>query len=166
MAPAFELTDLKGRSVSLESLRGKPVVLEFGSYTCPVFRRQVEAIERIHRDLGDAVHWVLVYTKEAHPTDGWEVPLNTREGIEISQHTSFQERLDSAKQCNENLDLRLRVLVDRYDNSVTDAYGGAPNRGYVIDGDGKVISKQVWIDPQRTHEVLQTLLGPAAGADI
>ncbi len=37
VAPDFALEDLEGRSVRLSELRGRPVVLEFGSYTCPIF---------------------------------------------------------------------------------------------------------------------------------
>jgi cytochrome oxidase Cu insertion factor (SCO1/SenC/PrrC family) len=36
-APDFELPSLEGEAVSLSSLRGRPVVLEFGSFTCPMF---------------------------------------------------------------------------------------------------------------------------------
>ena len=33
LAPDFELTDDRGRAVRLRGLRGKPVLLHFGSYT-------------------------------------------------------------------------------------------------------------------------------------
>ena len=40
MAPDFALEDVAGKqSVRLSSLRGKPVVLVFGSCTCPPFVR-------------------------------------------------------------------------------------------------------------------------------
>ncbi len=154
MAPAFELKDIAGKPVSLESLRGKPVVLEFGSYTCPAFRRKVEAVEALRRQLGDAVRWVMIYTREAHPTDGWVAPMNTRLGIEIPQHTSFDKRIKCAKLCAQKMDLKLTVLVDGIENKVTDAYSGAPNRGYVIDAEGKVVSRQVWIDVEETRKAL------------
>ena len=158
-APAFELTDLEGRAVSLESLRGKPAVIEFGSYTCPVFRRQVEAIDELRRDFGDTVHWVLVYTKEAHPTDGWAIGINAGEGIELPQHTSFEKRLQCARLCTEKLGLDLLVLVDGFEDKVTEAYSGHPNRGYVIDATGTIVSKQGRIDAPKTRKALEQLLG-------
>ncbi len=158
-APPFELTSLTGETVTLESLRGKPVVLEFGSYTCPVFRRQVEPIEQLRRHFGDDVHWVLIYTKEAHPTDGWVAPVNTRKGIEVPQHVSYEKRMETARLCRDAMTLRVNVLVDGLDNKITEAYAGHPNRGYVLDAEGKVVSRQAWIDPQETRKVLEELLG-------
>lgn len=158
MAPAFELKDIAGKTVTLESLRGKPVVLEFGSYTCPVFRRKVEAVEELRSEFGDAVQWVMIYTKEAHPTDGWVVPMNTRLGIEFPQHISFTERLECAKVCAEKMALKMHVVVDGIENKVTEAYSGHPNRGYVIDAEGKVVSRQVWIDVEETRKVLEEVM--------
>ncbi len=158
-APAFELTNLTGETVTLESLRGRPVVVEFGSYTCPVFRRQVEPVEQLRRHFGDDVHWVLIYTKEAHPTDGWVAPVNTRQGIEVPQHVSFEKRMETARLCRDAMTLKVNVLVDGLDNKITEAYAGHPNRGYVVDAEGKVVSRQAWIDPQETRRVLEKLLG-------
>ncbi len=157
-APAFELIAVTGETVTLASLRGKPVVIEFGSYTCPVFRRQVEPLRTLQARFGDAVHWVLVYTKEAHPIDGNIAGINEREGIEVPQHVSFAKRLEVASLCRKKLNLEARVLVDGIENMVTEAYGGHPNRGYVIDADGKVVSRQNWINADRTREALEGLL--------
>ncbi len=158
MAPAFELTDIAGKTVTLASLRGKPVVLEFGSYTCPVFRRKVDDVEELRREFGDAVRWVMIYTKEAHPTDGWVVPMNTRLGIEFPQHTSFTDRLECAKERTEKMALKMHVVVDGIENKVTEAYSGHPNRGYVIDAEGKVVSRQVWIDVEETRKALEKVM--------
>ncbi len=150
-APGFELTDLDGKRLNLKSLRGKPVVVEFGSYTCPVFRRQVDGLAALRTEYGDDVHWLMIYTAEAHPMDG-------RVGIEIAQHTSFEKRLECAKLCKEKLDLKLHVLVDDFDDKVTKAYGGHPNRGYVVDREGKIVSKQAKIQPRATRKALDTIL--------
>ena len=44
-APDFALLDLDGNTLRLSDLRGGPVVLEFGSYTCPIFSDRVPAME-------------------------------------------------------------------------------------------------------------------------
>ena len=157
-APDFELMDLDENKLSLGSLRGKPVVIEFGSYTCPVFRRKVNDLAALRSEYGDDVQWIMIYTLEAHPTDGRVAPVNTRAGIEIPQHTSFEKRLECAKLCAKELNLKLHVLVDGYENKVTDAYGGHPNRGYVLDAEGTVVSKQVWIEVQATRTALDAIL--------
>ena len=157
-APAFELTAVTGETVTLASLSGKPVVIEFGSYTCPVFRRQVEPLQALQARFGDNVHWVIVYTKEAHPVDGHVAGINRREGIEVPQHVSFEKRLEAAKLCHQKMNLKARVLVDGIENKVTQAYGGHPNRGFVIDADGKIVSRQNWINADRIREALDGLL--------
>jgi len=157
-APSFELNDLDNKKLSLNSLLGKPVVIEFGSYTCPVFRRKVQGLASLQTEYGDAVHWIMIYTLEAHPTDGWDISINTQSGIELPQHTSFEKRLECAKLCKEKLDLKLHVLVDGYENKVTDAYGGRPNRGFVIDAEGKVVSRQAWIEVDATRKALDSIL--------
>ena len=157
-APAFELTAVTGETVTLASLRGKPVVIEFGSYTCPVFRRQVEPLQVLQTRFGDNVHWVIVYTKEAHPVDGRVAGINRREGIEVPQHVSFEQRLETAKLCRRKMNLKATVLVDGIENKVTSAYGGHPNRGFIIDADGMVVSRQNWISADKTREALEGLL--------
>lgn len=156
-APDFELIALDENKLSLSSLLGKPVVIEFGSYTCPVFRRKVESLASLRSEYGDDVHWIMIYTLEAHPTDGWAISINSQSGINLPQHTSFEKRLESAKLCKEKLDLKLHVLVDGFENKVTDAYGGRPNRGFVIDAEGKVVSRQAWIEVDATRKALEAL---------
>jgi len=160
-APNFTLTDIDGKTLTLADLRGKPVVIEFGSYTCPIFRGKINAFEELQEQYGDAVHFVLVYTQEAHPIDGWEIPAQTGNGIVIKQHTSFDERLTCAKRTRDELGVTTRILVDNIDSTVTRQYAGHPNRGYVLDSKGKVLSKQVWINVDRTRRVLEERLGPA-----
>lgn len=48
------------------------------------------------------------------------------------------ERLSVAGTCVEDLGLPMPALVDRVDDKVSRAYGGWPDRLYVIDEDGKV----------------------------
>lgn len=158
-APRFELKDLDGRTVSLEQLLGKPVVIEFGSYTCPVFRSRVDAIRALQKEFGDRVNWVMIYTREAHPSDGWVQRRNQMEGIDIPQHTSFDDRHQCAALTQARLNPGLTILVDELDDRVTEAYGGFPNRGFVLDSTGRLVAKQAWIDPARVREELIHLLG-------
>lgn len=43
-----------------------------------------------------------------------------------------------AESCSLDLHITLPVLIEEMDNVVDEAYGAAPERLYVIDGDGKV----------------------------
>ncbi len=46
-APDFDLPDVGGKRHRLSDLRGVPVVIEFGSYTCPIFCAQVGPMEAL-----------------------------------------------------------------------------------------------------------------------
>ena len=161
-APAFELTNLEGETVTLKSLLGQPIVIEFGSYTCPVFRRKVDQIASLKAEFGeDEVKWVMIYTKEAHPTDGWALDMNARAGIELAQHKTDAQRLECATLAAKELELDLLILVDDIGNKVADAYAGHPNRGFVLDAKGKIVSRQAWIEIEPTRKALENLLKEA-----
>src|SRR5215467_4555728 len=65
-APPFSLPTLGGDVIELEDLAGRPVVLEFGSYTCPIFCGHIPAMENVARRHPEAA-FLVIYTREAHP---------------------------------------------------------------------------------------------------
>jgi len=54
MAPMFILTD-SGTTVSLEQLRGKPVLLNFWATWCPPCVDEMPSLVQLHKELGDKV---------------------------------------------------------------------------------------------------------------
>ena len=59
--PAFALVDSQtGQSVSLDSLKGRPVVLNFWATWCQPCRAEMPALERLHRSSGKQLHMVTV----------------------------------------------------------------------------------------------------------
>ena len=54
LAPDFELPGLDGGTARLSALRDHPVVLVFGSYTCPIFASRVAEMETLAADFPDA----------------------------------------------------------------------------------------------------------------
>ena len=82
-APDFTLKTNDGKSeVTLSKLVGpKPVVLIFGNFTCGPFRSQAGNVEKLYRRYKDRATFVMVYVREAHPTDGWRMESNDRVGV-------------------------------------------------------------------------------------
>ena len=53
VAPSFELTNLEGTPVSLEALRGRPVVINFWATWCLPCRSEMPALQRVWENYQD-----------------------------------------------------------------------------------------------------------------
>ena len=65
VAPDFRLTDLEGRPHRLEKYRGKVVLLDFWASWCAPCRKELPAIEKLHREYGSKGLVVLAVNSEA-----------------------------------------------------------------------------------------------------
>jgi len=139
-APDFTLRSPDNQlSVKLSDLRGqKPVVLIFGSYTCPPFRDVYPTLERLHQTYGDRVAFFYIYIREAHAEDGWKIRRNQKEGIAIKDPKSMQERTAVAQQACAYFKTRIPGLVDTMNDATDRAYAAWPSRIFLVDVDGKV----------------------------
>jgi hypothetical protein len=84
------------------------------------------------------VHFLAVYIREAHPEEGWILPENRRSGLAVHEPTSDEERRGVASACATNLRLQMPMIVDEVDNAVASAYGGWPDRLYLVGRDGRI----------------------------
>jgi len=96
------------------------------------------ALHELWERFGDRVDFAVVYIREAHPEEGWVVTPNRDEGIRISEPTSDEERLAVATECALRLKIRMPVVIDPIDDEIARAYGGLPDRLYLIDRGGQV----------------------------
>jgi Ca2+-binding EF-hand superfamily protein/thiol-disulfide isomerase/thioredoxin len=142
-APDFTLKTNDGaKEVTLSKLVGPaPVVLVFGNFTCGPFRSQAGNVDKLYRMYKDRATFVMVYVREAHPTDGWSMDSNERVGVAIPQPQTYEERVSVAQACGERLTLGFPMLVDTIDDAVGARYSGMPSRLYLIDGQGRVAYK-------------------------
>ena len=168
-APDFELQDVEGNTVSLKDLIGKkPIVLQMGSHSCPVYRYRRFDMNHLHAEFKDEVNFIIVYTIEAHPK-GSDSPYADEEWLHfvneitetyVKQPDSQKERVKLAHDSTKGLEIKYApVLVDTISNQVWKKYGRAPAAAYVIDQQGKIAVRQAWIDPPALKVALDKLLG-------
>jgi hypothetical protein len=142
-APDFSLRTVDGaETVTLSKLVGpRPLVLIFGNFTCGPFRGlypDLDAIYRRHR--GNAA-FLMVYVREAHPSDGWVTESKTRVGVKVARPTTLGERTKVCDRFCRLLKPSMPVVVDDVTDPAGTAYSGMPGRLYVIDPKGKVAYK-------------------------
>jgi hypothetical protein len=166
-APDFELVDIDGKQVTLRDLVGeKPVVVQLGSYSCPVFRYRRYDVQELQREFAGRVEFVVVYTQEAHPVDSinpyvdriWNPLINELAGVNVPEHKSAEQRRAQASATFDRVNLDSRFLVDSMDNAVWQQYGAAPSAAYVIDLQGNIYLRQPWVDPKEIRKALIEIL--------
>ena len=140
LAPDFDLPEVGvKRQVRLSDFRGKtPVVLVFGSYSCPNFRGSADTLNALFQHYGRQVRFFLVYIREAHAAGDWQSTRNVREGVTVAPALTLQDKEDHAVMCTRELHLKFPALVDSMEGSVEAAYAAWPSRAFVIGADGRV----------------------------
>ena len=120
----------------------KPMVLVFGSYTCPKLRGSAADLKRVAERYGGRVDFRLVYIREAHAEGGaesqWQSTINVKEGISLAQARTLPEKQEHAALCLRRLDLPFPAVVDGMDGAAETAYRAWPSRLYLVGRDGKV----------------------------
>jgi tetratricopeptide (TPR) repeat protein len=120
----------------------QPVVLVFGSYTCPKLRHSASDLKRLSQQYGGRVEFRLVYIREAHAQAGaeaqWQSTINEREGIALAPARNLTEKREHANLCLRKLDLPWPAVVDGMDGVAEFAYQAWPSRLYIVDRDGHV----------------------------
>lgn len=76
--PVLFSVDGSTTSKLLDWTRGdRPLVVNFGSYTCPVFMARLREFGEIVDKFSNVADFVTIYIEEAHPIDEWSLKVNT-----------------------------------------------------------------------------------------
>ena len=150
------LQTLEGEPIQLSDLWDDgPVVVEFGSITCPIFAGKVDAMDELAKKYADGVDFYVVYTREAHP------------GQRYHRHTSFEQKCQHARDAKAAESIDRTVLVDDVDGTMHRQYDALPNSVYAIGRDGIVAHRADWLDADRLDGELEELLAQdGIGADV
>lgn len=164
-APDFALLPPSGETrVRLSSFRGrKPAVVIFGSYTCPKFRSQVEALNSLYDRYRERAGFLLVYIREAHGdsahgSSSWQSTANERAGISLGDAPDLAQKRSYAAMCLSKLKIHYPAVVDELDDAVEKRWSAFPSRVYVIDRAGRVVFNSVLDQQQFDAAALEAAL--------
>ena len=80
----------------------------------------------------------MVYIREAHPSDEWQLPANLEQQVVIAQPRSDAARSEVAGECCSRLKVSMPCVVDSLDNAVDAAYAAWPERLFGVDREGRI----------------------------
>jgi len=101
----------------------------------------VPALNKLYREYGSQVSFLVVYITEAHPTDVWQTESNLKDNVLFASPKSEQERTELAGTCVRKLGIEIPAVVDEFGNSTESAYTAWPERLYLLDRTGRVTYK-------------------------
>ena len=138
----FPMTRLDGTVVNLADYKGKWVVIETGSLTCPMYVKNIKPINRLNTKYPEVV-FLMVYVREAHP------------GSRTKPHGSMDDKIARAKQTQDDYSDYREILVDNLDGSMHQAYGSFPNLVYIVNPEGSIVYRCDWAFADLIEEVLE-----------
>ena len=93
------------------------------------------------REYGDRAEFFVVYIKEAHPEDEWQMDANEKESVCYPQPKTTAERVAIAGDFVKRFHWEVPLSVDPIENPANAAYAGWPERFYVVDEKGVIVYK-------------------------
>lgn len=176
LAVDFTLKDRTGKEYTLSKLLAdKPVLLFLGSFTCPYYNGAKvlpyvnDLASRAYGggSFADQIHFVHVYTIEAHPMSPDPSPYfgKVKEAEQSFKHqaTTYEQRVADAQDIESQLAGDQILLVDDLDlaqnnNPVWCTYGTVPSGAYLIARDGTIEAVHDWWDEATMQQSMEYLL--------
>lgn len=87
----------------------------------------------------EEAQFFLIYIREAHPSDGWQLPINEKEGVVFKDPENIDKRKEIADCCIADLKLSLPVLIDDMNDTANKSYSAWPDRIFIVDKGGKIV---------------------------
>lgn len=145
----------------------KPVLLIFGSMTCPMTASAMSSLQALYYEFSEQIDFIMLYVREAHP------------GEHFTQSETIDDKLENARTLKQFYDIPWSVAVDNIDGDLHRALDPKPNAAFLLSNTGEILFRSLWAaDRQALHQALaataagralatkqsQTLLGPVARA--
>jgi thiol-disulfide isomerase/thioredoxin len=150
LVPAFNLVTTDGEELTNRDVfGGRPVLLIFGSITCPMTASAMPFLAQLHSEYGDRVAFIMLNVREAHPGEHFRQPL------------TVAEKLDHARALKQLYGISWTVATDNIEGSLHRALDPKPNSAFLVDTDGIIVFRSLWASDQKA--VRQALESAVAG---
>jgi len=127
-------------NATLAQLRNAgPVLLVFGSYTCPEFSGAADTLNKLYPEYKDRIPFYLIYIREAHSNGGLASTRNQREGIVLQPAASMRERQDHATMLWRKLHIEFPNALDSNEGNGREVYAAWPSKAYLVDKRGRIL---------------------------
>lgn len=131
--PSFELVTTSGDTLTNPDVFGdNPVLLVFGSMTCPMTASAAPTVQQLYDEFGDRVDFVMLYVREAHP------------GELITQAETMDEKLEHARALKQLYDIPWTVAADAIDGDLHRALDPKPNSAFLVGSDETILFRSLW----------------------
>jgi len=148
--PSFELLTTNGARLVKDDVFGhKPVLLIFGSMTCPMTASAAPSVQELHDEFGDRVDFIMLYVREAHP------------GEHFTQSETMEEKLEHARALQEFYDIQWTVAADNIDGDLHRALDPKPNAAFLMNSEEIILFRSLWAADR--DAMRQALAAAAAG---
>jgi len=131
--PSFELVTTSGdRLVNHDVFGDKPVLVIFGSMTCPMTASAAPSVQELYDEFGDRVEFIMLYVREAHP------------GENFTQSATIEEKLEYARALKKFYDIQWTVAADNINGDLHRALDPKPNSAYLVNSEGTIVFRSLW----------------------
>ncbi|MEH6451789.1 MAG: deiodinase-like protein [Psychromonas sp.] len=139
----FTAFGLDGKQIKLSDFKGKRIILETGSVTCPMFGNNIEGMNRVAEKFTDEnTVFLMLYVREAHP------------GEKLPAHQTQEDKIRAATSTAELSHPNRIFLVDDIKGSIHKEWGEFPNSLWVINEAGRVNFRSDWNDWKMLEGIL------------
>lgn len=153
LVPTFDLPTLTGSRIRSRDLTEiGPILLVFGSLTCPMTDSSMPGLRVLYVRVAERVRFVLVSVREAHP------------GATVPQPQTMDEKVAHARALREIHDVPFDVAIDDIDGTFHRSLSPKPNSAYLIGRDCRITFRAHWAND--TPALAEALQDVASGQTI
>lgn len=111
---------------------GKPLLLIFGSLTCPMTASAMPSLFELYAEFGDRIEFVMLNVREAHPGENYPQP------------DTIEEKLEHAQVLERHYGIPWTVVTDDISGDLHRRLDPKPNSAFLMDVDGTIVFRSLW----------------------